>query len=215
MLQRFTWFKQSAYLWQGDDIALYIDPWGVSDGSPMADVLLITHAHFDHFSLEDIDRIKAPSTRIFAPGDVAAELSGDVTSVAPGDAFEVAGIGIQAVPAYNTLEDRLDFHPQSNGWLGYLMEIGDTAYYHAGDTDHLPELESVRSDVSFVPIGGTFTMDAEQAGAFVRAQSPKLAVPMHYGHVDGVGVAGDAEQFRAVAAPVSVEVLTPRAPQAE
>ena len=215
MLQRFTWFKQSAYLWQAEGLALYIDPWGISEGRPPADAVLITHAHFDHFSPEDIEHIRTGDTKLFAPADVAAALSGDVTVVAPGDAFEVSGIRVQAVPAYNTLEERLDFHPRANGWVGFVMELGDATYYHAGDTDHLPELEAIRTDVSFVPIGGTYTMDAEQAGALVRAQSPKLAVPMHYVYVEGVGVAGDAERFRSAAAPVAVEVLTPEEPQAE
>ena len=210
-----TWFKQSGFLLRSNGAAVYIDPWGVKDGSPPADVLMITHAHFDHYSPEDIERVVGAHTSIFAPTDVAAELTGNVTPVAPGDSFEAAGIRAQAVPAYNIVEERLSFHPRSRGWVGYVFEIGDATYYHAGDTDHLPELEAIRSDVSFVPIGGTYTMDPEQAGGFVRLQAPKLAVPMHFGHVEGVGVKGDAERFREAAAPIPVEVLVAEAPQAE
>lgn len=215
MLRRFTWFKQSAYLWEGDEARIYIDPWGLTEDSPTADVLMITHAHFDHYSPDDIARVVGPSTKVFAPADVAAELNGDVTVVSPGDSFQVAGMSAQTVPAYNIVEERLDFHPRSNRWVGYVFELDGAIYYHAGDTDHLPELESIRSDVSFVPIGGTYTMDPEEAGRFVRLQSPKLAVPMHFGYVERVGVKSDAERFREAAAPIPVEALVPKRPQAE
>ena len=209
MLDRFTWFRQSAFRWEGDGLVLYIDPWGVTGEVP-ADVILITHAHFDHFRPDEIERIRKAGTRILAPADVAKELSGDVTSVAPGEPHEVAGVRIQTVPAYNTVEERLDKHPKANNWVGYVLELGASTYYHAGDTDHLPELETVRTDVAFVPIGGTFTMDVRQAGCLVRAMSPRLAVPMHFGFV--VGSPSDADAFVKEAAPVPVEVLTPTNP---
>ena len=210
MLDRFTWFKQSAFLWSGDDLKVYIDPWGVSEGSPEADVVFITHAHFDHFSLEDIARIRKDSTKFFAPADVAAEVSGNVAAVAPGDSLEVDGIKVQAVPAYNQREERLDFHPKDNKWVGYILKMGHAVYYHAGDTDHLEELDSVEADVSFVPIGGTYTMDHAEAAGLVKAIAPKLAVPMHYAHV--VGEPGDAGLFQAEAAPIPVQILTPEVP---
>lgn len=215
MLERFTWFKQSGYLWKDEGLAVYIDPWEVPDGSPPADLLFITHAHFDHFSPDDIERVRGDATRIFAPADVAAEIAGDVTPVAPGDSVEAMGVRGQAVPAYNFVEERLDFHPKANRWLGYILTMAGTDYYHAGDTDHFHELESVRADVAFVPIGGTYTMDVDEAAVFVKAMNPGLAVPMHYGHVEGVGVRGDAERFRDAAAPVPVEILTPVVTQAE
>lgn len=206
MLERFTWFKQSAFRWEGDGLAVYIDPWGVTGDVP-ADVVLITHAHFDHFDLSEIEKIRKEGTKIVAPHDVARELSGDVTPVAPGDSLEVTGVHVQAVPAYNVQEDRLDFHPQANRWVGYVLELGGSTCYHAGDTDHAPELSDVRSDVAFLPIGGTYTMDAAQAARLARAISPQMAVPMHYGFV--VGSPSDAETFRREAEPVKVEALTP------
>jgi len=211
MLDRFTWFKQSGYLWRGDPLSVYIDPWSVSGDVP-ADVVFITHAHFDHYSPEDIERIRKDGTKIVAPRDVARELTGDVTPVAPGDALEVAGIKVQAVPAYNAVERRRSFHPKANNWVGYVLTLGPHTYYHAGDTDHLPELEAVRSDVAFLPIGGYFTMSPREAGALARAVSPRIAVPMHYGFVDKEGVATDAQTFRKEAEPVKVEILTPVTP---
>jgi len=209
MLERFTWFKQSAFRWQGDGLTVYIDPWGVTGDAP-ADLVLITHAHSDHLQPEEIERLTISSTKLVAPADVAAELSGDVTQVAPGDSLEVAGVRVQAVPAYNVAEERLEMHPRGNNWVGYVLELGGSTFYHAGDTDHVPELETVKTDVAFLPIGGTYTMDAHEAGGLARAIGPELAVPMHYGFV--VGSPADAETFRAAAAPVKVEVLTPEQP---
>ena len=209
MLDRFTWYRQSAYLWKGDGINVYIDPWGVT-GDPPADVVFITHAHEDHFNPEDLQKVVRGDTKILAPPDVAQELSGDVTPVAPGESHDVSGIKVQTVPAYNVVESRLDMHPRSNNWVGYILTLGDTTYYHAGDTDHVPELDSVRADVSFVPIGCTYTMEAQEAAELVKAQSPKLAVPMHYGFV--VGTPADAETFKREAAPVEVQFLDPQNP---
>jgi L-ascorbate metabolism protein UlaG (beta-lactamase superfamily) len=209
MLDRFTWYRQSAYLWKGDGINVYIDPWGVT-GDPPADVVFITHAHSDHFNPEDLQKVARGDTKILAPRDVAQELSGDVTPVAPGQSHDVNGIKVQTVPAYNVVESRLDHHPRENNWVGYVLTLGDTTYYHAGDTDHVPELDSVRADVSFVPIGGTYTMEAPEAAELVKAQSPKLAVPMHYGFI--VGTPADAETFKREAAPVDVQFLDPQNP---
>jgi L-ascorbate metabolism protein UlaG (beta-lactamase superfamily) len=209
VLEGFTWFRQSAFRWSDGDFVVYIDPWGVGD-RVAADVILVTHAHHDHFRPEEIDRLRTERTKLVAPEDVAGALSGNVTPVGPGDAVEVSGVRIQAVPAYNVVEERLDRHPKRNGWVGYLLTLGDHTYYHAGDTDHLPELESISTDVAFLPIGGTFTMDAPQAASLARAMAPGVAVPMHYGFV--VGSASDADTFRKEADPVEVRTLTPTNP---
>jgi L-ascorbate metabolism protein UlaG (beta-lactamase superfamily) len=209
MLDRFTWFKQSAFLWRGDGVNVYIDPWGITTDDP-ADVLFITHAHSDHFQPEEIERLRRSGTRIVAPRDVAQELSGDVTAVRPGDALEVSGIKVQAVPAYNVVEERLDHHPQSNQWVGYILTLDSNTYYHAGDTDHAPELSQVRADVAFLPIGGTYTMEAPEAAGLAKAIAPQIAVPMHYGFV--VGTPADADRFAKEADPVRVEVLKPENP---
>jgi L-ascorbate metabolism protein UlaG (beta-lactamase superfamily) len=208
MLEGFTWFKQSAYRWEGDGRVVYIDPWEAE--GPAADLILITHAHADHYQPDEIERLRKDGTRLVAPHDVARELRGHVTPVAPGDAVEAAGIRIQAVPAYNIAKERLDKHPKANNWVGYVLTLGGRDYYHAGDTDHVPELDSIRAQVTFLPIGGTFTMEAEEAGGLARAIGPELAVPMHYGFV--VGSRKDAERFAAAAMPVAVRTLQPVRP---
>ncbi len=206
MLEGFTWFKQSAYLWKGNGLSVYIDPWEVTTSGP-ADLIVITHAHFDHLSPDDIERVRTPKTVVVAPRDVAQELSGEVIAVGPGEVLEAAGVHLETVPAYNVVEERLEAHPKANGWVGYLLTLGGHAYYHAGDTDHLPELEQIRTEVAFLPIGGTYTMDAREAAGLARVISPELAVPMHYGFVVGSG--HDAEEFTRLAAPVEVRTLTP------
>lgn len=207
MFEDVTWFRQAAVRFADGERTVYIDPWGTPPDAPPADVILITHAHHDHFQPEEIARLRTPSTAVVAPHDVAAELRGDVTPVAPGETHEVAGLRFTTVPAYNTREEALDFHPKANRWVGYVLEFGGRSYYHAGDTDHVPELDAVRTDVAMVPIGGYYTMNATEAGGLVRAIGPQVAVPMHFGFV--VGSARDAETFRTAAAPVPVEVLTP------
>jgi L-ascorbate metabolism protein UlaG (beta-lactamase superfamily) len=173
-------------------------------------VILITHAHFDHYQPHEIERLRKDDTKIVAPKDIASELSGEVTAVAPGDSVEVGGVRIEAVPAYNVVDERLDMHPQTNGWVGYLIELDGRTYYHAGDTDALPELERLRTDVAMVPIGGTYTMDFREAAGLVKAMSPKLAVPMHFGFV--VCSPSHADYFRDEVAPLPVEVLRPTNP---
>ena len=211
MLERFTWFRQSAFQYKADGATIYIDPWGLTVDDP-ADVVFITHAHSDHFSPEDLDRVVTPDTRIFAPQDVAKELSGNVTPVQPGDTVEAldGAVAGGAVHAYNVVEERLEFHPKANKWVGYVLELGGHTYYHAGDTDHVPELDQVKADVTFVPIGGTYTMVASEAAELVKVIRPQIAVPMHFGFV--VGSPADAETFRNEATPVQVRILEPTNP---
>lgn len=210
MLGRFTWFRQSSMRYAGDGLTVYIDPWGTAPDDPEADLILITHAHFDHLQPHEIQQLSSEGTKVVAPHDVAKELDGDVIPVAPGESHEVAGVRIETVPAYNAAEERLDMHPRAKGWVGYVLELEGRRYYHAGDTDALPELETLPTDVAMVPIGGTYTMDHREAATLVKAMRPRVAVPMHYGFV--VCSPSHADLFRKEAHPVRVEVMDPTNP---
>jgi L-ascorbate metabolism protein UlaG (beta-lactamase superfamily) len=210
MLDRFTWFRQSAFRWRDDERTIYIDPWGTPADALPADVIFITHAHFDHFRPDEVERLSTAATHVVAPHDVAGELPGMVTPVGPGERHEVVGVRFETVPAYNVREEALDFHPRENRWVGYLLELDGATYYHAGDTDHAPELSDVRADVAMLPVGGHFTMNVPEAAGLAKAIGPTLAVPMHFGFA--VGSSGDGDRFAVEAAPVPVVVLTPEDP---
>jgi L-ascorbate metabolism protein UlaG (beta-lactamase superfamily) len=213
MLERFTWFWQSGYRWTGNGLTVYIDPKNVPDGYEPGDVVFITHAHFDHYSQEDLEKLTKDETVVVAPKDIANELSGRVTAVAPGDSLDVKGIKGEVVPAYNIVEERLKAHPKENGWVGYVLRLGEFSVYHAGDTDHLPELEAINAHLALLPIGaGGFTMDAYEAAALARGIRPDVAVPMHYGFVEGCDPPASAETFRKEADPIKVEILEPEVP---
>jgi L-ascorbate metabolism protein UlaG (beta-lactamase superfamily) len=209
MIEGITWFKQSAFSFQRERV-LYIDPWGITEGSPKADAILYSHGHGDHFDLDDLARIRQDSTAIYAPADVAAQVSGQVNVVAPGDAFEVLGYSVDAVPAYNVKEERLGFHPRSSGWVGYVFTIDGIRYYHAGDSDLIPEMEPLSCDVALIPIGGHYTMDVTEAAEAVKVIKPRLVVPMHFGFV--VGLPSDAGRLAKLVAPTEVHVFVPRNP---
>ena len=203
MLQGLTWLGHASFRVVGEKI-VYIDPWQLT-GGPQADLILVTHAHHDHLSVEDIDRISGPDTEILCPPDCVAQLPGrKVRAVRPGDALVVAGIPVQVVPAYNTDKPN---HPRSAGHVGYIIEIGGRRIYHAGDTDLIPEMTGIVCDVALLPMGGTYTMNADQAAAAASAIHPQVVVPMHWGRL--VGTEKDVERLmRLMPAAVRLVVMT-------
>ena len=204
MLDAFTWYTQASFRWRNGAQTVFVDPWRVVDGGT-ADLIFVTHAHFDHFRPDEIAALRRPDTVVVAPRNVAAELPAPVRAVSPGDAFDLDGVAVEVVPAYNVAPDRLQHHPKANGWVGYVLSSNGVTWFHAGDTDQVPELDAVRADAAFLPIGGTYTMDAREAAGLAKAIAPDVAVPMHFGFV--VGTPEDADVFRREAAPVRVEVL--------
>jgi L-ascorbate metabolism protein UlaG (beta-lactamase superfamily) len=170
---------------------VYIDPYQIPDG-PGADLILVTHEHFDHCSPEDVAKIQQSGSVIVTEKDSAANLSGDVRVVKVGDTLEIDNVTIEAVAAYNINKD---FHPQSKGWLGFIVEIDGVKVYHAGDTDFIPEMKDLTTDIALLPVSGTYVMTADEAVEAALAINPKVAIPMHYGSVVGGGQ--DAESFKA------------------
>jgi L-ascorbate metabolism protein UlaG (beta-lactamase superfamily) len=189
---------------------VYIDPYrvGESPPAPRADLILITHDHFDHFSRDDVVRLAGEGTTAIGPATVTEQLKGRTITVKPGDTVEVNELEIQVLPAYNT--NKLDssgrpFHSRDSGWVGFLLRDGARRIYHSGDTDVIPEMDQAAGvDVALLPVSGTYVMTAVEAAEAARRIDPKVAVPMHWGTV--IGEEADAQAF-ARAASVEVEIL--------
>jgi L-ascorbate metabolism protein UlaG (beta-lactamase superfamily) len=186
---------------------IYFDPWKLAPGSPPADLILVTHDHFDHCSPADVQKISGPATVVIACPAAAARLPGAI-SLRPGEQMAVGEVTVAAVPAYNVNKFRspgVPFHPQTAGHNGYIVTIGGERLYHAGDTDHIPEMAGYRCDVALLPVSGTYVMTADEAAAAAADIAPRVAVPMHYGDI--VGNAADVERFKALCEKAGVTVV--------
>ena len=189
MLKNVKWLGHASFKVTGEKI-IYFDPYEIT-GGPQADLICISHEHFDHCSPEDVARIQGPDTVIVTEKDSARKLTGDVRVLKPGQTLTLDEITVQAVPSYNT--DKA-FHPKANNWLGFIVEVEGVRVYHAGDSDFIPEMKGFDVDIAFLPVSGTYVMTAEQAVEAALAINPKLAIPMHYGAI--VGNEQDALSFQ-------------------
>lgn len=184
------------------DKIIYIDPFKIRTNYNDADMIFITHDHYDHYSEEDIEKIRKKDTIIIIPKtlfDKVLRLGFEqncIITVEPNKNYVVEKIKFETIPAYNTNKQ---FHPKENDWIGYIIEIRGIRYYVAGDTDITDENQKVRCDVSFVPIGGTYTMDFKEAAQLVNEIKPKIVIPVHYGEI--VGTKQDAIRFAKLVKP--------------
>lgn len=178
------------------DKIIYIDPFKIDKNYNDADIVFITHDHYDHYSEEDIDKVINKNTTIIIPEELLTKLlrkginKNAIITVEPNVKYMVQGIKFETIPAYNTNKS---FHPKENDWVGYIITLNDIRYYVAGDTDITEENRKVKYDVAFVPVGGTYTMDFKEAAQLINEIQPKIAVPIHYGSV--VGTEQDASDF--------------------
>ncbi len=210
-----TWLGHDGFRIKAER-TVYIDPYHLSGRPEPADLLLITHEHSDHLSPDDMRKVATASTSVVTIGSCEAKAkearAKEVRVVKPGDRIEVAGVGIEATPAYNLNKFRSPgnpFHPQGDGKVGFLLTIAGKRIFHAGDADNIPEFERARGvDVALLPVSGTYVMTPAEAVEAARAIAPKIAVPMHYGAI--VGSEADARTFRdGATAFCRVEILTP------
>ena len=175
---------------------IYIDPFKIDKNYNDADIIFITHDHYDHYSEEDIDKVINENTTIIIPEELLTKLlrkginKNAIITVKPNEKYMVQEIKFGTVPAYNTNKT---FHPKENDWIGYIITLDGIRYYIAGDTDITEENRKVKCDVAFVPVGGTYTMDFKEAAQLINEIQPKIAVPIHYGSV--VGTKQDATDF--------------------
>jgi L-ascorbate metabolism protein UlaG (beta-lactamase superfamily) len=207
-LKNLEWLGHAGFRIKTRAGVVYIDPYRVEEGAPPADLILITHDHFDHFSRDDVVRLAGRRTTAIGPATVTEQLKGRTVSVTPGETLELDELEVTALPAYNT--NKLDssgkpFHSRESGWLGFVLRDGARRIYHSGDTDVIPEMdEAAGVDVALLPVSGTYVMSPLEAAEAARRIDPGVAVPMHWGTV--IGTEADAEAF-AEAAPVEVEIL--------
>lgn len=201
-----SWLGHAGFMLRFGEKVAYIDPWQMGRTRPDADYVFITHNHYDHLSVEDIDTVVKDSTVIIAPEDCRGKLEpirGTFRSVSRGQKVELPDLSVEVVAAYN--KDK-KFHPDASGWVGYVIEIDGKRLYFAGDTDNIDEMKGIVADVAMLPVSGTYVMTAKEAAAALKKMKVKKAVPMHYGAI--VGDENDAKEFKKLAPKgVSVTIL--------
>ena len=198
---------QSSIRIEGDKV-IYFDPFKISESVHDADVIFITHDHFDHLDEESIRKIAKDDTVFVAPLSIKDKILGFADQrvghfLTSGDEIEVSGLSVKAVTAYNKLKP---FHTRGSGFLGYIVTMDGESYYVAGDTDAVKELQEITCDTALVPVGGTYTMNAKEAAKLINQIRPKRAIPTHYGSI--VGKKEDGEAFKSLVDPeITVELL--------
>ncbi|MFA0733820.1 MAG: hypothetical protein OGMRLDGQ_000320 [Candidatus Fervidibacter sp.] len=204
-----TWLKHDAFLLKGDGIVVAIDPYELRSVPEKADLVLVTHDHFDHCDPNSVRLVAKPDAVIVAPQNAASKLGKNVRVVKAGDVLTEKGVTIKVVPAYNVHPERQRFHPKNYGGVGYLITLAGKTIYHPGDTDLIPEMDNLgQVDIALLPVSGTYVMDAQEAAEAVKRIKPTHVIPMHYGSI--VGSKADAEKFaQLVAGQTTVHILEP------
>jgi L-ascorbate metabolism protein UlaG (beta-lactamase superfamily) len=206
------WLGHDGYkIIAGGKVTIYIDPYQLSrlqQNKNDADIVLISHNHFDHLSMDDLKHVIGENTTIVAAKECVEQLknfqAAKIKGVAPGDRLTVQGMSIEAVAAYNTNKQ---FHPRADGKVGFVITLDNMRIYHSGDTDDIPEMSATKPDVALIPVSGTYVMTAEEAARAVneRIKPKKLAIPMHYGSI--VGSEKDAVNFKQLVQVCPVQIL--------
>ena len=183
-----THLGHASFRLETDNYTIYIDPYADDDYSKKADLILITHDHFDHLDLNKIKLISTPNTKIILSKSCetidSIKTISNATYISAGEQTNIEDIKITAVPSYNINKP---YHPKDVKYVGYIIDINDTKIYHAGDTDLIPELNNIKDiDILLIPIGGTYTMDEKEAATATNIIQPKIVIPMHYNYIKGL-----------------------------
>jgi len=202
LLKSIHWIYHACFRIEIDNLIIYIDPWKIKNPKK-ADFVFVTHDHYDHFSLLDIEKIATEKTIVVIPENIAGELSGyNLQKVKQGDVFSSGNVKVEVIPAYNIGKN---FHRKTDNKVGYVIDIDGNRIYHAGDTDLIEEMKNLKNiNIALLPVGGTYTMNAEEAAKAAEIIKPQIAIPMHYGIV--AGSTKDAEEFKSKCK-VRVEIL--------
>ena len=209
---KISWLGHDAFRIKNGKTVI-IDPFKIRPIPEKADILLISHEHFDHLSLDDIKKVVTEKTTIVTIPACKKELSGvkahEIKTVKPGDKVALGDVMVEAVPAYNLNKFRepgKPFHPKEDGKVGFVVSVKGVRVYHAGDTDPIPEMKSIKTDIALLPVSGTYVMTPEEAAEAAVMIKPKLVIPMHYGAI--VGSEDDAHRFKQLTS-YPVQILKP------
>ncbi len=188
------------------DKIIYFDPFKIEDEKHDADIIFITHNHYDHMDAESIKKIKNKNTIIVAPKSMEEVIKNiefkEYVFLNPYEEINIGSINIKTIPAYNISKT---FHPKENNWLGYIITYNNVSYYVAGDTDKTNENEKVKCDVALIPIGGHFTMDVNEASELIKKINPKIVVPIHYGSI--IGDIADGKKLKGILSDTNIQVI--------
>ena len=202
MIEKIKWYGHASFKISGEKI-IYIDPWKIDD-EEKADIILISHSHYDHFSLNDIRKITTPETDILITPDSQSklrEVDGKIILVEPGKRYNVKNLVIETTHSYNSNKK---FHPKENDWVGFVINFKHGRIFYAGDTDNIPEIRNLKVDIAMLPVSGTYVMNPKEAAELANAMKPKIAIPYHYGDI--VGSEEDALKFKKLCQ-IPVEIL--------
>lgn len=208
---KFYWLGHDGFRMVSGGKTIYTDPYKLSKSQHKrndADLVLISHDHFDHMSLDDLAQVVNGKTTIVCARECSGKLkgagAGEIKALSPGESTVAKGIEVQAVAAYNTNKT---FHPKADGKVGFVFSLGGARIYHTGDTDEIPEMSGTRPDIALVPVSGTYVMTASEAAHAVneRIKPKQLAIPMHYGAI--VGSEKDAKSFSQSVTVCHVKIL--------
>lgn len=214
-------YDQLEFYWTGHDgfrivdnkskSVIYIDPYKLTNkhkGRRDADIILVSHNHFDHLSNEDLKEIANNNSEIITANECIENLKGlptnKISALKPGEKTLVKGVTFEAIRAYNTNKK---FHPKEDNKIGFVVGIANHRIYHAGDTDIIPEMEGLNPDIALLPVSGIYVMTADEAAKATNEiiKPNRVAIPMHYGTI--VGSKEDAEKFRALVKVCQVTIL--------
>jgi L-ascorbate metabolism protein UlaG (beta-lactamase superfamily) len=188
-MEKIHWLGHSSFAIYGSR-TVCLDPYRIT-GSRNADLILVSHTHGDHFSPGDIAKVAGEKSTLIISAGAKPDYPANVITMRPGDTIEIMGMVVETIPAYNLTRP---YHPRNNDWLGYILTIDGIRIYHAGDTDFIPEMKGLVADIGLIPIGGTYTMEHNEAAEAVKAMKLTHAVPMHWGEI--VGTEKDAAAFK-------------------
>jgi L-ascorbate metabolism protein UlaG (beta-lactamase superfamily) len=212
---KLVWLGHAGFRIQNGEV-IYIDPFQIEGGAPKADIVLVSHEDEDHCSVDDLKKIVGANTVIVAHAQSKAELAKvaakEIRIIKPGEKADIGNVTVEGVPAYNLyrfMEPGKVWHPKEDGKLGFVVTVKGVRIYHAGDTDHIPEMKNIRADIALLPVCGTYVMSPEEAAEAAAAINPKIAIPMHYDTLVTIKVGDkkDAEKFQTLAK-CDVKILT-------